>query len=166
MRHVNSLALLLLAVFSASLEAQDFCHRSVDGTATIQLVSQPYGGVRALMDLSEFYGSGASLGAPQVMVAGNQIEIIQSNTVAWPLPTTTCRVYTLDVGPLPEGIYDVSWKTTETLSPPLNPPTRLRIRTLTFALLPASAIPAVHSYGLLLLALTVAGIGMARLGLR
>jgi hypothetical protein len=162
LRTVIVLALILLGGSVPNLEAQNFCDSSLDGTATIELTSPPFGGFHALIKLSEFYGSGAALGAPQVVVTGNRIEISQSNSVYWPLPTLTCREQTLDVGPLSPGRYDVTWTTIEELSPPLNPPTRTRIRTFAFVISPMEAIPAADRYVLLLLGLTLVGIGVTR----
>lgn len=144
-------------------QAQNFCSDSVDGTATIQLASQPYESVPASLTLSEYYGSGATLGVPQLVATGQHIAIAESNSVAWSLPTIQCRVQTVNAGLLPPGSYDVTWTTTETYFPPLIPPTRLRIRTFTFTILAVSAIPAADSPGLLALAFVLAVVAVWRL---
>jgi hypothetical protein len=156
------LAIVVLVWTVGALRAQSFCTGAVDGTATIQLASPPYAQFSTRIELSEFYGSGATLGPPQATVTGSQIQIAQANNVAWSLPTITCRVHTIDVGTLSPGRYEVTWTTAETLSPPLNPPTRTRIRTFAFVILPAEAIPAADQNFLVLLVLVLAGVGLAR----
>jgi hypothetical protein len=157
------LSTALLAGSASQLASQPFCS-AVAGTATIQLTSAPYAQFPAVIELSEFYGSAATLGTPSVIVTGNQIVIDQANTVAWALPTTTCRVRAVNLGTLSPGRYDVTWTTTETQSPLLNPPTLTRTRTFTFVILPAEAIPSTDRYLLFVLFVVLLGIGLAHTG--
>jgi len=154
----------VLGLQGRELNAADFCNESIDGTAKLQLVSPPYSRFRGSIKVSEFYGSAAALGTPQMVLTGNHIEITQNNSILWPLPTVACREQVLDIGTLSMGQYDVTWRTIETFVPPLVPASRTRIRTLAFEVVPAAAIPAADSQVLVVLVATLGMVGMRRSG--
>src|SRR6266567_3775714 len=107
---------------------------------TIDLISPPFAQFSTRLQLSELYTSGATIGTAQATVTGKHIEITQVNFVAGNLPTIACRTQLLDLGPLAAGRYDVTWTTAETWCCPIFEKTR--VRTLSFVILPAEAIPA------------------------
>ena len=158
-----AVATLLNIGAATPARAQNFCGTALDGTARISLVTPARVGSPAVLELAEFYGSGALLGTPQVTSAGNQFRIDQSNTILWSAPTTACRVQTIDLGALPAGTYEVTWTTVETLAPPLDPPTRTRVRTFSFLVVGPSAIPTADSPALVLIGLALAIAGVSRL---
>jgi len=129
-------------------------------TATIESISSPYAGVPARIQLSEYYNSAADIGTAQAIITGNHIDITQTTSIA-PSPTLTCRVQVLDLGMLPPGRYDVTWTTTENNI--ALPATNIRIRTFSFVILPAEAIPVANRYVLLLIACGFSLVGIWRL---
>jgi hypothetical protein len=127
----------------------------------VDLASLAYEGIPVVLRVSDYYPSGATIGAAQATVTGTHIDVTQTNHVAPTLPTITCRVQLLNLGTLPVGNYDVTWTTTENIAIPY-PATNTRVRTLAFTILTATAIPAMSDRILLLLAMVVATIGALR----
>jgi len=157
-RAVLSAFLLLYLANSASVLAQ--CTGGGTPTATIELVSPPFAQFSSQIQLSEYYNSAADIGTAQAIITGNHIDITQTTSIA-PSPTLTCRVQVLDLGMLPPGRYDVTWTTTENniAVSAIN----IRIRTFSFVILPAEAIPAANRYVLLLIASALSLVGIWRL---
>jgi hypothetical protein len=149
-----------MCVFDA--RGQNLCGQVVvpDGAA-IRLASPAFESLPVILELAESYGSAANLGTPNVLVDGQQISVQQANVVGWSAPTYTCRIYHLNAGPLAPGNYQVTWTTIEELAPPLAPPTRTRVRTFSFEVLSAEAIPTFSNLVLLLFATTLAMIAVA-----
>ena len=156
----GSLFWLVAMVLAVNSYAQ--CSESGLPVATVGLASLPYANVSAVVRLFERYSSGATIGSAIATVGGTQIAITQTNHVAPTLPTSACREQLVNLGLLPVGNYDVTWTTTENITIPF-PTTNTRVRTLTFSILPATAIPLASDFLLFLLAVSVATIGAWRL---
>jgi len=154
-----SLLCFLAGALSMNLDAQ-CSDPAVPPTVTIELTSAPYAHVPTVIRLLDYYSSGATIGTATATRSGFQISVLQTNSIAPTLPTTACREQFLDLGLLPAGTYDVTWTTTETTTIPF-PTTNTRVRTLTFSIRPAG-VPATSWLLLVVLAVTVAGIGTWR----
>lgn len=151
---------LLPIVFPRTAHSQ--CANPSTATVAIELASLPYAGMPSVLRVSDYYASGAAIGTAQASITGTHIDVIQTNDVAPTLPTVTCRVQFLNVGTLSVGNYDVTWTTTENITIPF-PATNTRIRTLTFTILPATAIPAANDRVMIVLAISLATVGALRL---
>lgn len=151
---------LLSIVFPRTASSQ--CVNPRTATVAIDLISLPYAGIPTVFRVSDYYASGATMGTAQATITGTHIDVFQTNNLAPTLPTITCRVQFIDIGPLPPGNYDVTWTTTENVTIPF-PYTNTRIRTLKFAILPALAIPAAGGRVMILLTITLATLGVLRL---
>jgi len=140
-------AFLLLASSGASTTFAQ-CTDLSTPPATIQLITPPFAQFSSRIQLSDFYPTIATIGTAQATISGHHIDVKQTTSLGLS-PTITCRVQILDLGLLSPGTYDVTWTTTENLV--TIPATQTGIRTLSFVILPAEAIPAADRYIILLI---------------
>ena len=141
--HLRFAAFIVCSTISvmSSRPASAQCSGGPVETATIELISPPFSQLSTQLRLSEFYLSGVDIGTVQAVVTGNQIDLTQTNLISLS-PTLTCRVQVIDLGSFSPGNYNVTWRTTEHR---LSLPTpQIRIRILSFEILPAAAVPTVN----------------------
>lgn len=149
----------LLSFAGAARAGFSDCTGGPTPTANIELISPPYEGFAARLQLTEYYNSAAGIGTANAVVSGNSIAITQTNTISVS-PTLTCRTQVLDVGALPAGNYTVNWTTMENFIAGVN---QTRTRTLAFTIAPTASIPFTNRSMLLLTALVLSALGLWRL---